>query len=336
MDASSLISPYKTKSAVLFLLFNRPGTTQQVFDQIKLAQPKRLYVAADGPRSGNAADVELCKQTRNIIKGVDWECEVKTLFREKNGGCKEAVSAAVNWFFEQEEEGIVLEDDCLPANSFFRYCDTLLEKYRYDSRIRHITGCNLQQGNKWGDCTYYFSNISHVWGWAGWRRVWKDYDKNLSRYDKDEAKRHLSDIFPNPIIADCWAKFFADQKDGKINSWAFPLTFINFFNNGLCAIPNENLISNLGFHEGATHTINKDSLNANIPLSEIGEIKHPMFIIPEKRADEFSLGYEFNVDETTRKQNLPRRRLKRWFKSLFAGNPMQIQSSPMQRFAQTI
>src|SRR4051794_16793681 len=123
--------PYHVRSPLLFIIFNRPDTTQKVFDQIKKAKPTRLYVAADGPRITRTSDYILCKQTRNIVNDIDWDCEVKTLFREKNLGCKEAVSSAITWFFENEEEGIILEDDCLPADSFFKFCDLLLEKYRF-------------------------------------------------------------------------------------------------------------------------------------------------------------------------------------------------------------
>ena len=164
---------YQTKSAVLFVVFNRPDTTKRVFEAIRLAKPKRLYITTDGPRPNMPDDVQLCKQTREIVSVVDWDCEVKTLFREENAGCKNGVSAAINWFFDHEEEGIILEDDCLPANSFFKFCDTLLEKYRYDTRVRHITGCNLQFGKKWGDASYYFSNLTNGWGWASWRRAWR-------------------------------------------------------------------------------------------------------------------------------------------------------------------
>ena len=119
--------PYDIKSAVLFIIFNRPDTTKKVFDQIKAGKPGRLYIAADGPRMNRPGEEVLCRQTREIINDVDWPCEVKTLFRQTNQGCKEAVSSAIAWFFENEEEGIILEDDCLPNNSFFRFCDTLLE-----------------------------------------------------------------------------------------------------------------------------------------------------------------------------------------------------------------
>lgn len=319
--------PYETRSAVLFLVFNRPDVTCKVFDRIKEARPKRLYIAADGPRVNKEGEAQLCEETRAIIKKVDWDCEIKTLFREKNLGCKESVSSAITWFFDREEEGIILEDDCLPTNSFFRFCDTLLEKYRDDTRVRHITGCNLQQGKKWGDATYYFSNISHVWGWAGWKRVWNEYDKSLSSYSNNEVRRQLGNIFSDPLIVDSWYDIFTQVKAGKINSWAYPLGFLNFFNNGLCIIPNYNLISNIGFGENATHTSNDDSLNANVELQEIMTITDPQVFLPEKKADEFSLGYEFHVEERRRKQQLLRRRVKRWLKSLFIKNDLVAQTS---------
>jgi hypothetical protein len=308
-------APYQTKSAVLFVLFNRPVTTQQVFNQIRAAKPKRLYLTADGPRPGFPHDEKLCKQTREIVAEIDWDCDVKTLFRDENAGCKNGVSAAINWFFSQEEEGIILEDDCLPANSFFKFCDTLLEKYRYDTRIRHITGCNLQFGKKWGNGSYYFSNRVHVWGWASWRRVWDDYDLGLDKYHETDIKQQMKNIYDDDLVAECWANIFKELKAGKINSWAYPLDFANFFNNGLVIIPNENLISNIGFSANATNTLNKNSVYANIPLAEIDEIQHPLFMLPEKQADISIMNSDFDIAERRRKQNSWHRKIKRWFKS---------------------
>jgi hypothetical protein len=311
---------YKAKSAVLFIVFNRPDSTHKVFDQIRKARPSRLYVAADGPRFDQEGEEQLCKKTRSIVDKLDWDCEIHTLFRDKNLGCKKAVSSAINWFFNHEEEGIILEDDCLPSDSFFGFCDILLDKYRNDARVRHISGCNFQQGQKWGDSTYYFSNISHVWGWATWKRVWNEYDLTLSGYSRHDVKRQFGNIYNDPMIIESWDEIFSQVKAGQINSWAYPLGFMNYFNNGLCIIPNENLVSNIGFGENATHTQNQDSLNANIPLHEITEIKHPIYFVPEKQADEFSLSYEFNIAEKKRKQQLLRRRIKKWFKSLFVNH----------------
>ncbi|MEO6977012.1 MAG: nucleotide-diphospho-sugar transferase [Mucilaginibacter sp.] len=309
--------PYKTQSAVLFLIFNRPETTAKVFEQIRVAQPARLYVAADAPRAGSNDDVIKCRQARSIIKNVDWQCEVKTLFKEENEGCKSAVSSAITWFFENEEEGIILEDDCLPSNSFFKFCDTLLEKYRDDTRVRHITGCNLQLGKKWGDFTYYFSNRVHIWGWASWRRVWNEYDLHLTKYQEPEIRERLHNIYQDPLVVENWLNIFKDVKAGKVNSWAYPLDFINFFNNGLVIIPNENLISNIGFGGDATNTLCTESVYANLPVAEIDEVTDPIFILPEKRADLAIINRDFKIEEQRRKQNTLKRTVKRWFVASF-------------------
>jgi hypothetical protein len=308
---------YQTKSAVLFVIFNRPDTTFKVFEQIKAAKPKRLYIAADAPRENVLEDKSLCEQTRSVVDYIDWECEVKTLFNKKNKGCRDGVSAAVTWFFEQEEEGIILEDDCLPANSFFKFCDELLDKYRDDTRIRHITGCNLQQGKKWGNGSYYFSNRTHVWGWASWRRVWNDYDKTLSKYSDTEIKEKLKNIYDDDLVAEAWTEVFTNLKAGKINSWAYQLDFANFFNNGLVIIPNENLISNIGFGTEATNVTYEKSIFDHIPLSQIDEIIHPAFILPEKRADLFIINYNFDIDTKRRKQDAIKYKMKKWVKSMF-------------------
>ena len=311
-------SIYQTKSAVLFVIFNRPDTTFEVFEQIRNAQPARLYISGDGPRAHKPGEDVLCAEARSVINRVDWECEVKTLFNDKNLGCKDAVSAAVTWFFDNEEEGIILEDDCLPANSFFKFCDVLLEKYRDDTRVRHITGCNLQQGKKWGNGTYYFSNRTHVWGWAGWRRVWKEYDKNLTRYEGEEIEKQIQNIYADPLVVEGWMNIFNEVKAGKINSWAYPLDFINFFNNGLVIIPNENLIKNIGFGEGATNTLVEDDFYANNTLHEIDEIVDPVFILPEKQADCFIFDNDFQLEQRRRKENSFGQKIKRLFRAMFS------------------
>lgn len=305
---------YKSKSAVLFIVFNRPDTTRRVFDEIKKARPNRLYIAADGPRASRPGERELCNSVRDIIREVDWDCKVQTLFREINLGCKEGVSSAIDWFFEHEDEGIILEDDCLPADGFFKFCDTLLEKYRFDTRIGHISGCNLQHGKKWGDASYYFSNMTHVWGWASWKRVWNNYDKALARYDEKDVRRQLEKIFDNPFIVDSWVTIFVDVKAAKIDTWDYQLVFANFFNNSLSIIPNRNLISNIGFGIDPTHTFDTDSPYANMPLENIEEITHPLYILPEKQADLNTLYHDLDIVNRERKHNLLRRRFKRWLK----------------------
>ncbi|MBE8723932.1 nucleotide-diphospho-sugar transferase [Flavobacterium hungaricum] len=303
---------YKTKSPLLFLIFNRPDVTALVFEEIRKCRPSKLYVAADGPRTNKENEAELCNETRDIIKKIDWDCEVKTLFRDQNLGCKYAVSSAIDWFFENEEEGIILEDDCLPSSDFFVFADTMLEKYRYDTRIRHIGGTNLQMGQKRGNDSYYFSNLTHVWGWASWRRAWKDYDVELYKYRQENVQESFRNIFSNEIVVECWRKIFYELRDNKIDTWDYQWTITNFFNNSLSIIPNVNLISNIGFGVNATHTNDVNDLFSNLKTEKLLEITHPLVILPNKEADFFTLNREFKVKKRKRKNMW--RKLKFWKK----------------------
>ncbi|WP_069660423.1 nucleotide-diphospho-sugar transferase [Arcticibacter eurypsychrophilus] len=292
------MTPYTTTSAVLFILFKRPDTTIRVFEKIREARPSKLYLAADGPHVDNVSEIQLCKETREIIGKIDWPCQIKILFREENLGCKYAVSSSLDWFFKNEEEGIILEDDCLPSNDFFRFCDQLLFKYRNDTRVRMISGDNFQFGRKWGNASYYFSNNIHVWGWASWRRAWQDYDVELCGFKEDEIEEQLGKIFNEPLLIESWKNIFVSLKRKEIDTWDYQLGLINFFNNGLCIIPNVNLISNIGFRSDATHTVSDNDLNANIPVEPLAaELIHPVYILPEKGADLFTWYSDFNIEE---------------------------------------
>ncbi len=161
---------------VLFLIFNRPDTTTRVFEAIREARPSRLYVAADGPRADKEGEAQRCLETRKITEAVDWPCEVRRLYREENLGCKLAVSSAITWFFTHEEEGIILEDDCLPDQSFFPFCAAMLERYRDDGRIMMVLGTSLLPPGGGPDADYLFTQYFLIWGWATWRRAWEKYD----------------------------------------------------------------------------------------------------------------------------------------------------------------
>jgi len=306
---------YTTISPVLFLVFNRPDTTIRVFEEIRKAKPAKLYVAADGPRGTKPGEDLECAKALSFLPKIDWTCQVKTLIRSENLGCKDAVSSAIQWFFEHEEEGIILEDDCLPSNSFFRYCDTMLDKFRDDTRIRHIAGCNLHRGKKWGEDSIFFTNQTHIWGWASWRRVWKDYDKGLTQYQESEISGKMKNIFADPFIVETWTQIFKEVKAGNIDTWDYQLAFLNFLNNGLAINPNVNLISNIGFGVGATHTLSADSIYANLPLEEMDVITTPIYVLPEKQADYAILSHDFNLPHRWKKHNSFKRKIKRFLKN---------------------
>lgn len=267
--------PYPLNTAVLFLVFNRLDTTKQVFEAIIKAKPPRLYVAADGERADKEGEAEKVKAVRNyIMQNIDWDCEVKTLFREENLGCKCAVSGAITWFFENEEQGIILEDDCLPSQSFFWFCEELLEKYINNDSVYLVSGdsrgpefINMQED-------YGFCKYPMIWGWASWARVWKSYDADLMDWPS------LANTLPSQIsnyqpTIKFWEATFEKMYHKKIDTWDYQLCFLLLKNKANCIVPRVNLITNVGFGEDATHTLNSNSVAANRKRCEINiPLKH--------------------------------------------------------------
>jgi len=270
--------------SVLFLIFNRPDTTQKVFNAIRQAKPKQLFVAADGPREGKEGEKEKCEQVRKITEQVDWDCEVKTLFRDKNLGCKIAVSSAIDWFFEKVEEGIILEDDCLPSQSFFWFCKELLEKYKDDMRVWHITGRNNLGNYLPSLCDYHFATGGSIWGWATWRNRWKYNNLSVDIIEDKEASKKLKDFL-------CDANAFRGHldamraiKEERVNTWDYQWGFSTKINNGLAIVPSINLVKNIGFGENATHTTFNNIEQQNIASTEIiFPIKHPPTVSVDRK-----------------------------------------------------
>lgn len=279
--------------AILFLIFNRPHTTRRVFEAIRQARPRRLYVAADGPRADREGEAEKVAQVREIATQVDWPCEVKTLFREKNLGCKMAVSSAITWFFEHEEQGIILEDDCLPHPDFFRFCEELLDYYADDDRVWVITGNNFQDGQLRGNASYYFSKYNHCWGWASWQRAWEKYEVDISFWPDWKKSVDWHKKIPDPIERSYWQRIFDQVYLGKINTWDYQWTATVWYYEGLTAIPNVNLVSNIGFGVDATHTISMNDPHANLPVFPLGKIKHPKEVIVDVGGDRYTFNEHF-------------------------------------------
>ncbi len=258
---------------ILFLIFNRPNTTQFVFEAIKKQQPSKLYIAADGPRLTKPDDTELCRETRKVVSKIDWPCEVKTLYRNENLGCKRAVSSAIDWFFEHEEQGIILEDDCLPNSSFFTFCSKLLDRYKDDESIMHIGGCNVIDDIK-SNNTYSFIRYPLIWGWATWRRSWKLYDVNMASYPIKIKEGFLQNAFPRINIRSHWKFMFDRAFNNKFNTWDYQWTYAILSHNKLSIIPNKNTVVNIGFSDGATHTSEADD-RTSLKSYMIDEIVHP-------------------------------------------------------------
>jgi|SRR5688572_18223107 len=273
---------------ILFLVFNRTDTTPKVFEKIRQVKPAKLFIAADGPREGKEGEKEKCEEVRRLVlDGVDWPCDVKTLFRDQNLGCGLAVSGAISWFFENVEEGIILEDDCLPDPSFFNFCKTLLDKYRHEEKIKIISGNNFQMGNWRGDGSYFFSILPHIWGWATWKRTWAQYRYSLSYLDDQSVDQLLDRHFRRKKEKKYFKKIFFSVKNNEVDTWDYSLSFSVWHSNGLNVLPNQNLVSNIGFGENATNTKNIESILAQIPVYTMLDLKHPESITLNEQADQF-------------------------------------------------
>jgi hypothetical protein len=272
---------------VLLLIFNRPDLTQRVFERIREAEPQALFIAADGPRKDRPEDIALCQEARSIIDRVDWGCEVKTLFRDENLGCKKAVSSAITWFFEHVEEGIILEDDCVPDPSFFRYCAELLERYRDDERIMAISGDNFQPPGFDPGASYYFSIYNHCWGWASWRRAWRHYDGEIKQWPSLRGSGWLEGWLGSKPAAEYWRRIFDRVHANQVDSWAYPWTFSCWSQHGLTILPAVNLVTNIGFDDRATHTVSDQNGLSKRPTKRLRlPLMHPDSLTVNYSADE--------------------------------------------------
>ncbi len=273
---------------ILLITFNRLDTTVKVFTSIKRQKPKYLYIASDGPRSDKPGEAQKVEAVKNyILSEIDWDCEVKTLFRDKNLGCGLAVSGAISWFFDNVEQGIILEDDCLPYSDFFSFCEEMLEYYSDDSRIFSVSGTNLQGGTQRGDGSYYFSNYVGIWGWATWARAWKNYDFEMENYDLFLKNNQIGRIFEDKKQQIFWINTLNKTKD--IDTWDYQWLMAIWLCNGLSIIPNINLIKNIGFDAGGTHTKNEPKWYKSLSKGngKMAKMTHPKEIRVNIEADDF-------------------------------------------------
>ncbi len=275
------------KTPVVLILFRRPEQTRAVFERIREAQPPKLFAVADGPR--NADEEALCAQTREVVESIDWDCEVFRNYADENMGLRRRVSSGLDWVFDQVEEAVVLEDDCLPHSSFFTYCDELLERYRDDERIWCIGGSNFQQGQWRGDGSYYFSNNNHYWGWATWRRAWRQYDHEMTGWPAFRDGGYLAGLLDDPLEVKYWHDIFETlYTEGTPDSWGYIWTLTCWMNRGLTVLPNVNLVANTGFGSDSTHTKGSGGWIAARPAEDIGPLKHPSFVARDREADRYT------------------------------------------------
>jgi hypothetical protein len=254
-----------------------------VFSAIAEAKPPKLLVVADGARRDRDDEAALCAQARRIIERVDWDCDVVTNFSEENLGCRKRIATGLDWVFQLVEEAVIVEDDCLPHPSFFRFCDELLERYRDDCRVMSISGDNFQPGRP-TSASYYFSRFPHVWGWATWRRAWRHYDEQMRLWPQFLDARAIEGIV-HPSSVGYWSDILQSVHDNRIDTWDYQWTFACWTQGGLTALPSVNLVSNIGFRADATHTTAVSAFAA-LPSGEMRfPLTHPSFVLPDPRAD---------------------------------------------------
>lgn len=283
---------------VALLIFKRPDTTKQVLQAIRQIKPSKLFVVADGPRSHSPNEAKKCQDARLIIDQVDWDCEVRTNFSEKNLGCKMRVFTGLSWVFSHVEKAIILEDDCLPHPSFFPFCEELLEYYQDNPQIMAINGQNIQFGRRRSQYSYYFSRYFHSWGWASWRRAWEIFDIDMKEWPSFRDNNSLYKIFSSPREIAYWERHFDETYRNKIDSWAYPWLFNLWLKNALVVTPEVNLISNIGFDTkyASNTTLNKSqSLYAEMQTQAMEfPIQHPPVIAYNEAADQFSQLTHYN------------------------------------------
>ena len=292
------------RTPITFLIFNRPETTAKVLEAIRQARPPKLLVVADGPRSNHPGEEEKCRATRALIDQVDWDCEILKNYSDINLGCKKRISSGLNWIFSIIDEAIILEDDCFPDPTFFRYCDELLERYRHSYQVMAINGQNLQFGRERGKESYYFSRYFHSWGWATWKRAWQFFDVDMKVWDLvPDWESKLLDMFPCQRHADYWKGIFQAVHDGRINSWAYQWFFAIWAANGLVTTPRVNLVKNIGFGKDATHTEcdARRNIYAEMSINSLRfPLSHPHIYFPSRIADEFTQETHYNPSFMTR------------------------------------
>ena len=282
------MSKIKLDLPILLIAFNRPSLTKKVFEKIKQVKPEKLYIAIDGARKNNINDIKKINEINKLFKNISWKCKVFFLKRKNNLGCKLGVSQAINWFFKNETKGIILEDDCLPSKDFFYFCKEMLVKYKNNKNIFMITGDNFQDGKIRGDGSYYFSKLTHVWGWATWRRAWKHYDVKMKFWPKFKNSNKLKNIFRTRNTYYHFKSIFNSVYNNNIDTWDYQWTASMWYNNGFSISPNYNLVKNIGFGPDATHTKISDKRSKNQKLKKIFPLKHPSSIIINQDADEYT------------------------------------------------
>jgi hypothetical protein len=299
------------RTPIALFIFKRPHTTQKVFDVIRQVKPKQLFVVADAPHPNEADEAEKCAAARAIIDQVDWDCDIIKRYADTNVGLGGQLSTGISWVFDQVEEAILLEDDCLVHPDFFRFAEELLEYYRNDPRIFSISSQNVQLKRNRTQDSYYFSRYHHIWGWATWRRAWQHYDYTMKLWPKVRETSFLRDLLGDRGATQYWTDLFQATYEGEIHTWDYQWTLTCWLQRGLSIIPNVNLVNHIGFWGDSTnaHYVPKVVKQPLEPLNF--PLHHPAIVMPWINADRLTQKEFFESGSIVQLK----RRIKRLLKS---------------------
>ena len=297
----------RCETPVVLAIYNRPDTTAQVVKRLAAVEPETVYVVADGPV--DAEDAERCRAARAVVEeGIDWPCELHRRYRDRNHGVS-SVAKGLDWVFSREREAIVLEDDCVPNDSFFAFCEAMLERYRDDERIMSVNGTNRLETWKDDRQDYHFVTYQGVWGWATWRRAWRTYDPEMHKWTDPEVRDRVRDVICDDEQFAYQYERFRKRYEGSSVAWSKPWRFAITVNNGLSVIPSKNLVSNVGFDERGIHTTDSDSDLAEIPRYDHSPwYEGPGHVMPDRQ---YERRYFERFERTTVREEATKRGVRR-------------------------
>ncbi|MCG8650658.1 MAG: glycosyltransferase family 2 protein [Pirellulales bacterium] len=268
---------------IALMVFNRPEMARGLVDSLRVIRPSRLFVIADGPRPDRAGEAKLVSRTRQAVEQIDWPCQITRVFAKENLGCGLRIRSGISAALGEVDRLIVLEDDCRPNPSFFRYTAELLQRFETESRVMAISGTCFHQQVPSGQ-SYYFSRYAHCWGWATWRRAWELSDLSGCDWNQLRSSRVFADLFDTPHQMAYWRCLLDQIAQGKLDTWDVQWMLACWLNGGLAVTPTKNLVSNVGFGESATHTIDDPQLSSLLTYG-LGELNHPQVISRDVAAD---------------------------------------------------
>ena len=283
---------------ILIIFWRRGEAVAKVIESLRPLAPSKLFLACDGPRQGEDGENIQVQEARSLVEQlIDWPCLIEKRYSDSNQGCKYGPANAITWFFSHVEEGIILEDDCLPHPSFFPYCQSLLSRYRHDTRVWQISGNNFVEDQAPAGSSYFFSGYTTTWGWATWRRCWHAYDIDMKLWPQIQDSGQLANAFEGQDELEYWTKIWNRlTQENYPTTWDYQWNFICFANGGLSAIPRHNLVSNIGFGEGATHCLDEDDPRASLKSSDLNGLIHPQLVLRDWSQDRVIFENVYRID----------------------------------------